>query len=123
LARGSWSEAVDAATHVVDQSRPRHRLKYEALGLAARARGRHRLGSRVAVEDARYGAQVARRLADPAVLLECLGTLLEIDGSDAVMTEARKTAQTILGALSQESLRWAFSTAVSSRFSGVLHPS
>ena len=28
------------ATQVVDQSRPRHRAKYEALGLASRARAR-----------------------------------------------------------------------------------
>jgi tetratricopeptide (TPR) repeat protein len=120
LARGTWTEAVSAASNVVDQSRPRHRLKYEALGLATRARARSRLGLPQAVDDARGAVRVARRLADPAVLLECLGVLLELDGTDAVLAEARQTAHGILGALSEGSLRSAFLRATSSRFTGVL---
>ena len=118
LARGAWTEAIRAATNVVDQSRPRHRLKYEALGLATRARARHRLGLRQSVDDAHGAVHVARSLADPAVLLECLGLLLELDGSDALLAEARQTAHSILGALSHESLRCAFLRTISSRFPG-----
>ena len=119
-ARGSWAEAISAASHVVDQSRPRHRLKYEALGLATRARARYRAGLLRAVDDARGAVHVARSLADPAVLLECLGVLLELDGSDAVLAEARQTARSILGALSQGTLRCAFLRATSSRLTGVV---
>jgi hypothetical protein len=34
-------------------------------------------------------------LADPAVLLDCLIALLEIDGTDGLLDEARRTAQEI----------------------------
>ena len=53
LAQGKWSDAIAEATTVVDQSRLRHRVKYEALSLATRARARHRLGLRPAVDDAK----------------------------------------------------------------------
>jgi tetratricopeptide (TPR) repeat protein len=119
-ARGAWTEAIRAATNVIDQGRARHRLKYEALGLAARARARERLGAREAVDDARTAVDVARRLADPAVLLECLMALLEIDGSDALLDEAQQTARGILGTLSQESLRSAFMTSLSGKQPHVL---
>ena len=120
-ARAAWTEAIRAATHVIDQSRPRHRLKYRALGLATRARARHRLEVRRAVDDGRDAVEVARRLADPAVLLDCLTVLLEIDGSDALLDEARQTAHTILGTLSQESLRSAFLTSLSGKQLHLLH--
>ncbi len=119
-ARGAWTEATRAATNVIERSRARQRLKYEALGLATRARARARLGAREAVGDARTAVDVARRLADPAVLLECLMALLEIDGSDAVLDEAQRTAHGILGTLSQRSLRSAFLTSLSRRQPRVL---
>jgi hypothetical protein len=114
LARGNRSEAMIAAKHVVDQSRARSRLKYEALGLATRARA-GRLGSRQAVNEARTAIGVARRLADPAVLLECLAVLLELEGNDEVLAEARQAVQRILEGLSQESLRRRFLANVASK--------
>jgi tetratricopeptide (TPR) repeat protein len=106
--RGAWGEAVEAATHVIDQSRSRHRPKYEALALITRARAAHRFGARSALEDARTAVDVGRRLADPAVLLDCLIALLEIDGTDMLLDEARRTAQQIARAVSNETLRSAF---------------
>ena len=120
LARGAWGEAVRAATDVIDRSRLRHRPKYEALGLVARARAAHRLGASSAVKDARAAAVVARRLADPAVLLESLIVLLEIKGSDTLLEEARQTAQRILRAVSDASLRSAFVTSVGDKAPRVL---
>jgi tetratricopeptide (TPR) repeat protein len=108
LARDAWDEAVEAATHVIEQSRSRHRPKYEALGLVTRARAAHRRGVRSAVKDARAAVDVGRRLADPAVLLDCLIVLLDIDGSDVLLDEARQTAQAIARAVSDESLRAGF---------------
>ena len=108
MARGDLADAVVAAQHVVEQSRLRNRLKYEALALAVRARARHRLGLRQAGTDARAAVGVARRLADPAVLLECLRVLLEVAGSDGALIEARQSSQRILETLSRESLRCAF---------------
>jgi tetratricopeptide (TPR) repeat protein len=114
LARHSWDDAITAASHVVDQSRSYSRPKYEALGLAARARAGGRLGLRRASEDALASVRVARRLGDPAVLLECLSVLLELDGSDELRSEAQHTVQRICRALSQEPLRHRFLAAVSS---------
>jgi tetratricopeptide (TPR) repeat protein len=112
VARGDWAEAVRAATDVVDQSRPRHRLKYEALALATRTQAAHRLGARSAVKDAETAVKVARRLADPAVLLDCLIVLLEINGNDALLDETRRTAYGIMRSVSDEALRCAFRTSL-----------
>jgi tetratricopeptide (TPR) repeat protein len=114
-ARGAPGEAVQAATHVIDQSRSRHRPKYEALGLVTRARAARRLGARSAVKDARAAVDAGRRLADPAVLLECLIVLLEIEGTDALLDEARRTTRKILHAVSDEALRSAFLTSVGNK--------
>ena len=114
-ARGAWPEAVRAATDAIDQSRLHHRAKYEALGLATRARALHRLQSSDPAKDARAAVDVARRLADPAVLLDSLTVLLEIEGSDPLLEEARKTAGAILAGLSQPSLRSAFVHSVSQK--------
>ena len=114
-ARGAWDEAVQSATHVIDQSRSRHRPKYEALGLVTRARAARRLGARSAVKDARAAVDVGRRLADPPVLLDCLIVLLEIEGTDALLDEARRTAQKIVQAVSDDTLRSAFLTSVDNK--------
>lgn len=111
-ARGAWDEAVQAATYVIDQSRFRHRPKYEALGLATRARAARRLGARAALKDARAAVKAARRLGDPAVLLDCVIVLLELEGTDALLDEARRTAQKIVRAVSDETLRSAFLTSI-----------
>jgi hypothetical protein len=115
FARDVWGEAVEAATHVIDQSRSRHRPKYEALALVTRARASRRLGARSALEDARAAVDVGRRLADPAVLLHCLIVLLEIEGTDDLLEEARRTAQKILRAVSDESLRSTFLTSIGNK--------
>ena len=58
---------------------------------------------------------MARSLGDPAVLLECLTVLLEVDGVMPYWTRRRQTAQRILGALSQQSLRSAFLTSFANK--------
>ena len=60
--------------------------------------------------DARAAVDVDR-LADPAVLLDCLIALLEIDGTDVLLGEARLTAQKILRAVSEETSTSAFLTS------------
>jgi hypothetical protein len=59
-------------------------------------------------------------LADPAVLLDCLIVLLEIEGTDALLAEARRTAQNIVRAVSDEELRSAFLTSVGNKASRVV---
>ena len=115
VARDAWGEAVEAATHVIDQSRSRHRPKYEALALITRARAARRLGARSAPEDARAAVDVGRRLADPAVLLDCLIVLLELEGTDDLLEETRRTVQKIARAVSDERLRSTFLTSVGNK--------
>jgi tetratricopeptide (TPR) repeat protein len=108
LAKGKWLDAATFAADVIAQSKIRSRPKYHALGLAARAHARGQLGMRQAVDDARAAVKVARQLADPAVLLECLGVLLERDGSSEVLMEWQRTVDSILATLTNEPLRRAF---------------
>jgi uncharacterized protein YyaL (SSP411 family) len=56
-----------------------------------------------------------RRLADPAVLLDCLIVLLEIEGTNALLDEARRTAQKIVRAVSDETLGAAFLMSVGNK--------
>jgi tetratricopeptide (TPR) repeat protein len=114
LARHNWKDAITAASHVVGQSRTYGRPKYEALGLATRARAVGRLGLRPESADARASVEIARRLGDPSLLLECLSVLLELDGSDEMRNEAQHIVNRIAGALSQESWRSRFLKNVSS---------
>jgi tetratricopeptide (TPR) repeat protein len=120
LARGAWDEAVQAATQVIDRSRCRHRPKYEALGLVTRARASRQLGAPSAVKDARAAVKAARRLGDPAVLLDCVIVLLELEGTDALLDEARRTAQKIVRSVSDEALRSAFLTSVGNKAPAVI---
>ena len=107
-AKGNWRDAITFASDVIEQSETRSRPKYQALGLATRARARGGLGKREAVDDAWAAVKVARRLSDPAVLLECLSVLLEQDGNSKVLGEWERTMESILGALSGEPLRRKF---------------
>ena len=112
MARGQWAEAIHEADQVVEQSRPRTRLKYEALGLATRAAAERQLRRKGAAADADGAIDVARRLGDPAVLLRCLTARLEIDGNGNVLAEARATVQRMLTAVSDERLRRTFLDSV-----------
>jgi len=120
--RQAWREGIEAATHVIEQSRIRNRPKYEALALMIRARAAHRLRG-TAVTDARAAVDVARRLGDPPILLDCVITLLEIDGTDILLDEARQTAQSIARAVSDEALRAAFITSIANKAPRVIQTS
>ena len=122
LARGACDDAVRAATEVVEQSRARHRLKYEALGRATRARAAHQLRLGCAATEAMAAVAVARRLGDPAVLLECLFAAREVDGRDEWLGQARQTVSTIVQSLADGPMRVTFSSSVRSRAPGVLAP-
>jgi tetratricopeptide (TPR) repeat protein len=112
MARGQWADAIQEADQVVEQSRARTRLKYEALGLATRAAAERQLRRKAATADAQAAIEVARRLDDPAVLLHCLTVRLEIDGSKDVLAEAQRTVQRMLTAVSDERLRRTFLDSV-----------
>jgi hypothetical protein len=89
LASERWTEARDFAALVVEQSRACGRLKYEALGQASLSRAMAQLGCHDAVVEARAAVSIAQRLADPAVLLECLVALLDIAPNEDVLSKAQ----------------------------------
>ena len=67
------------------------------------------------MKDACAAVDAGRRLADPAVLLDCLIARIEIEGTDALLGEARRTAQKIVRAVSDETLRAAFLASVGNK--------
>ena len=70
--------------------------------------------------DVRAAVDAGRRSADPAVLLDCLVVLLDIEGTDALLEEARETSQKILGAVSDDTLRSAVLASIGSKAPPVL---
>ena len=119
MARGEWAETIQEADRVVEHSRARTRVKYEALGLALRAAAKRHPRRKGATADADAAIGVARRLDDPAVLLHCLTTLLEIDDRVDVRAEARATVQRMLAGVSNGRLRRTFLEIVMSGVAGV----
>ena len=108
-AEGDWNKAVEAANHSVEESQARHRVKYEALGLATRARARGELAQMpLAIEDASRAVTLARNLGDPAVLIDALALQLTLDGNDALASEAKRTVDQVLTKLSNPRLRKCF---------------
>ena len=109
LAREDWRGAEENASTGISQSRARHRVKYEALGLITRARARMKTGDIAsAVQDASSAVEIARRLGDPSVLLEALTAHLDVEGNDVLLGEARSSIDKVLQGLSDERLRQRF---------------
>jgi tetratricopeptide (TPR) repeat protein/predicted Ser/Thr protein kinase len=106
---GDWHKAFEAAEHSIEQSHARHRIKYEALGFATRARARSKLDEMpLALEDAARAVAIARKLGDPALLVDMLVLHLALDGNDQLAAEARQTVEQVLSKLSDERLRRCF---------------
>src|SRR5262249_11866321 len=96
LARGAFDEAVATATDAIEQWGMTGRPKYEALGLIARARGRHALArTRDAINDAQTAVNVAERTNDPSLLLMTLDAVLAVEGTDELADRARVIADRI----------------------------
>lgn len=107
-ARGEWTDTIIHASDVIEQSEARSRPKYQALGLATRALARGQLGMRQAADDAHAAVAVAQRLSDPAVLLQCLGVLLKLDGNSDILRQWERTVRLVLAGLTHERLRQTF---------------
>jgi hypothetical protein len=117
LARDEWAAADAEATATIDRCRRYTRPKYEALALLTRARARHRLGRTLdAIVDARGAVDVARRTEDPALVLQALDLLLQLDGTDELAAEARGVAGRIVEELPDATMKQRFeSTDVAQR--------
>ena len=105
-ARGEWETARLEATEGIGQGRKSGRRKYEALGLIVRARALQRLArTQEAIVDAKLAVGVARSTEDPALLLQALDLLIQIDGDDSLAAEAGDIYRRIIGALPEGDLR------------------
>ncbi len=121
LARGDWAEAVRGATDAMEQARAKGRVKYESLGLWTRGRAMAASGRKhEAIADLGKAIEISRPIGDPAMFLRAATALLEIEGSDALLTEARTTARKILAQLPDEDMRRRFEAAEPVRVLGSL---
>jgi tetratricopeptide (TPR) repeat protein len=109
LARGAFDVAVVDASEGINRSQVRGRPKYQTLGLITRAHALRGLG-RIpdAIADARSAVIVARRTADPALLLQALDAQLSLDGDDASSAEALALDVRISCELPNETIRQRF---------------
>jgi hypothetical protein len=109
LERGDWQGALAATTEGIENSEARSRAKYVALGLLTRAQA-WKAGHNVlsAVEDATRAVEIARTLGDPAVLLKALTGLIDLDGNESLLAEARGCHERILSQLDDVALRERF---------------
>jgi DNA-binding winged helix-turn-helix (wHTH) protein/tetratricopeptide (TPR) repeat protein len=109
LARESFDDAIAMASESIEQSRARRRPKYEALGLITRSRGLHRRARTPdAIADAKAAVTIVDHVADPALCLIALDALIEIDGSDDLLHQARTAIDRIHGSLPDEAMRRSF---------------
>ena len=109
FAREEWDSARIEATEGIGQSRMCGRRKYEALGLMTRACALRRLGRmQEAIVDAHQAVAVARSTEDPALLLQALDLLLQIEGNDGLAKEAGDIHRHIVAALPDGDLRRCF---------------
>ena len=109
LARNALDDAVAMATEAIEMSRARRRPKYEALGFMTRARSLHAAKrTQAAIADARQAVEIATAIADPSVQLLTLDTLLDLDGTDELMLQARAVSERIQTSLPDDALRALF---------------
>jgi len=109
LAKGDWRAAAEHAGNGIVQCRARHRLKYEALAHVTRARALVNAQDRpAALKDAAHAVVLARRLGDPAVLIDALAAHLKIEGNDTLLAEARTSIQNVVETLTDERMRRQF---------------
>jgi tetratricopeptide (TPR) repeat protein/predicted Ser/Thr protein kinase len=109
LARGEWESSIGAATEAIADSELRSRPKYVALALATRATARKAIDDVPgAIGDASRSVAIARTLGDPAVLLNALRVGIDLDGTDALVNEARGCIERIVSNLDDAGLRERF---------------
>ncbi len=112
LAQGKAEEALRWADEAIAQCRARGRVKYEVLGLLTRGEALSAAGrASEAIADFRRAVALARPVGDPALLLRAIGSLLTLDGDDALAAEGAATVARIVDALPDADERRRFETA------------
>ncbi len=109
VARGHYDRAVELAPEAIEQSRSKHRVKYEVQARVALARALVALGrKRDALAELSIAIAAAERLGNPAVEVTVAATLLAIEPDEDVALKARASLERVLAALSDPTLRERF---------------
>jgi tetratricopeptide (TPR) repeat protein len=112
LARGDHEGTLQLVEDAVAQSQFRGRLKYQAFGLETRAKALAALGrKKEAIVEAQNAVNLLRPIGAPALFLRAASTLINLDGNDMLLAEARSTAQQIITALPNDDMRRTFRDA------------
>jgi tetratricopeptide (TPR) repeat protein len=121
LARGDGEATLQLVEQAIAQSQARGRVKYHAFGLETRSRALAGLGRKhEAIVDARRAVELVRPIKSPALFVRAAAALLDLDGDDALLAEARTAAQSIAGALPNAEIRRCFWAAEPIRLLGTV---
>jgi tetratricopeptide (TPR) repeat protein len=111
-ARGDHEQALQRADEAIARGRKHGRIKYQVAGLQVRAQALASLGQqRATITDLQSAVGLARGTGDPAMLVRAAAVLLAIDGTDALLSEARSAVERINGALPDAEMRRRFQEA------------
>ncbi len=108
-ARGDHEHALRWADEAITRGRKHGRIKYQDAGLQFRAQALASLGRRpAAIADLQSAVGQARETGDPAMYMRAAAALLAIDGTDALLTEARTVVDRLSGVLPDPAMRRRF---------------
>ncbi|HWE61858.1 MAG TPA: AAA family ATPase, partial [Chloroflexota bacterium] len=111
-AHGDHEQALRWADEAIARSRKHGRTKYQVAGLQVRAQALMSLGRQpAAITDLQSAVRQARETGDPAMYVRAAAALLTIDGTDALLAEARVAVERITGALPDLAMRRRFAEA------------
>lgn len=109
VARGDHDRAVELAREAIDQSRSKHRVKYEVQARVALARALAARGRKAeALAELSVATAGADRLGNPTLQVTVAAALLAIEPDEDTAVKARDTVDRVLSALSDPTLRERF---------------
>ena len=112
LARDDYEGTLGLVEEAIAQSQSRGRVKYQAFGLETRAKALAALGrKKEAIVEAQNAVNLLRPIGAPALFLRAASSLINLEGNDALLAEARSAAQQIIAALPGDELRRTFRQA------------
>lgn len=109
VARGDHDRAVELAREAIDQSRSKHRVKYEVQARVALARALAARGRKAdALAELSVATAGADRLGNPTLQVTVAAALLAIEPDEDMAVKARDTVDRVLSSLSDPTLRERF---------------
>jgi class 3 adenylate cyclase/tetratricopeptide (TPR) repeat protein len=112
LARDDYEGTLRLVEDAIAQSQSRGRVKYQAFGLETRAKALAALGrKKEAIVAAQNAVKLLRPIGAPALFLRAAATLIDLEGNDKLLAEARSATQQIMTALPNDELRRTFRQA------------